>query len=64
MVPCRIDARKYLVGMEPSNRATARVLDTVGALELDGEARQALAAELANASGLANADELRRGLQT
>ncbi|MCO4254278.1 hypothetical protein [Pseudarthrobacter cellobiosi] len=34
------------------------VLDSVGALELDAEARQALAAELANA------DELRRGLKT
>ncbi|MGY4542411.1 hypothetical protein ACVWY0_002335 [Arthrobacter sp. UYNi723] len=41
------------------NHALARsVLDSVGALELDAEARQALAAELANA------DELNRGLQT
>ncbi|WP_332762294.1 hypothetical protein [Pseudarthrobacter sp.] len=43
---------------EPSKRATARALDTVGALELDPAARQALASELANA------DEPRRGLQT
>ncbi len=58
MVPCRIDARKHLVDREPSKRATARALDTVGALELDPAARQALASELANA------DEPRRGLQT